>query len=341
MTVMTRAHGYLALLAMLLPPSPGAAPASAPADGPSQRATFGVRPSGAKDPDGRPTFAYAATPGGVVADHVEISNASTRPLTLRVYASDAFNPQGGGFDLLAAGHTPTDVGAWTAVAHSTVTVPARSATIVAFTLRIPANATPGDHAGGIVATLATDQTDAKGDRVTVDQRVGARIYLRVTGALQPALAVEGLSAQFHPNLNPFGSSHTTLTYRVRNAGNVRLGARQRVTVGALWGDDTAPGVLDIPEILPGNAVDVTTDVPSAFPTIWRTTRVHAEPVAQLSDQGLAISPTEREQSFWAVSWTALALLVAAIGAAFLGWRGVRRRRRSAGAAIRTADHGQP
>jgi hypothetical protein len=331
---MRRVPAGLLLVAGLLGVLPGGIASAAPGDGSAARATFGVRPT-----ETRPTFAYAATPGGVLTDRVEVSNAGTAPLTLRVYASDAFNPRAGGFDLLPAGGKPTDVGAWVAMSRTTVQVPARGKVLVPFTMRIPAGATPGDHTGGIVASLSSVRSDAKGDRVAVDQRVGARIYLRISGALQPALTVEGLTARFHPTLNPFGSSRTTLTYRVRNTGNVRLGARQRVTVGTLWGTDRdAPGVVDLPEILPGNAVDVTTEVHSALPAIWLTSAVRAEPLAQPGDQALAMTATTRERGFWAVSWTLLALVALAAGVVVLGWRRARRRQRVTGTPAPVVDH---
>lgn len=317
--------------AVLLPAFPAAA---APAD--TGRVTFGVRPT-----NGRPTYAYAATPGGVFTDKLEVSNAGTTPLTLKVYAGDAFNPKGGGFDLLAAGHDSTDVGSWVSIAQPTVKVPARGKVLVPFRLTVPATATPGDHTGGIVAALTTVRTDAKGNRVAVEQRVGARLYLRISGALAPALTVEGLTARFHPSLNPFGRSTTTLTYRVRNAGNVRLGARQTVSVSTLVGGDrVVPGLADLPEILPGNAVDVTTEVHSTLPAIWLTSSVRAEPVAEPGDQHLAMTATTREHGFWAVSWTLLAVVAAVAALVTLGWRRHRRikQRLAVADAPKQADH---
>jgi hypothetical protein len=327
---MRRTTAALGLLAVLLGlvPGPGGPARAAPRGG-DDRATFGVRPSGKKNPDGRPTFAYAATPGGIFTDQVEVSNAGTSALTLKVYASDAFNPPAGGFDLLAAGRPPADAGSWVTMSRAAVKVPARGRVIVPFTLRVPAGATPGDHAAGIVASLSTVKSDAQGNRVSVDQRVGARIYVRISGDLRPGLTVEGLTASFHPTLNPFGTSRTTLTYRVRNTGNVRLGARQRVTVGTLWGGDReAAGMAELPEILPGNAVDVAAEVPGAIPAFWLTSAVRADPVAQAGDQRLALSAVTRERGFWAVPWTLLGIAAAVAAVVLLRLR-LRRRRPTA------------
>src|SRR5690242_3690967 len=98
--------GLIVVVALLSLANAGPASA-APGDKATGRVTFGVRPAELKPGEVRPTFAYAATPGGVLSDRVEVSNAGTRPLVLKVYAHDAFNPRLGGFDLLAAGHKPT------------------------------------------------------------------------------------------------------------------------------------------------------------------------------------------------------------------------------------------
>jgi hypothetical protein len=97
-------------------------------------------------------------------------------------------------------------------------------------------------------------------------------------------------------------------------------------------------VVDLPEILPGNAVDVTTEVHSALPAIWLTSAVRAEPLAQPGDQALAMTATTRERGFWAVSWTLLALVALAAGVVVLGWRRARRRQRVTGTPAPVVDH---
>lgn len=300
--------------------------AAAPASG-DGRVTFGVRPTGKDGPDKRSTFAYSATPGGSVEDQVEISNAGTKPITVRVYANDAFTTSGGGFDVLAAGGKSDDAGAWLAISKGTVTVPARGRTVVPFTLKIPATATPGDHTAGIVASVSSLQTDAKGNKVSVDQRVGSRVYLRISGTLEPRLTVEKLTAKYHPDSNPLKTGRTTLTYLVRNTGNVRLGARQKVTVSTLWGGKReAVGIADVSEILPGDAVTMTAEVNGALPAVWLTGEVHADPLAQPGDQKLQLSAVTREYGFWAFSWTTAAVIFLLL-ALISGWLLNRRRRR--------------
>ncbi|MFI1394967.1 WxL protein peptidoglycan domain-containing protein [Streptomyces sp. NPDC020681] len=324
-----------ACLLAVLPATAGAAsaatpaPAGRPADGGQGRTTFGVQPSSAKKADARPHFSYGATPGAVVKDHIAVFNYAKEPLTLRVYAGDAFTTADGGFDLFAAKHKSTDVGSWVKLGKNVLSVPGRSHVIVPFTLSVPAGATPGDHTGGIVASLSAVRTDKKGSKVAVDQRVGARIYLRVAGDLKARLAVEDLNTSYHGTANPFGTGSATITYTVRNTGNVRLAAHQVVRVRDLFGGGAkVSGVRDLTELLPGDAVKVTATATGVLPAMRDTTTVLVDPKPVRGDIKHRVLPrVTLVQDFWAVPWVLLAVVLLACAA--LTWRIVRRRRRRA------------
>ncbi len=293
---------------------------------PSQPVTFGIRPATAKGPDDRPRLSYTAAPGSVIKDFVAVTNISDIPLTLRVYAADAFNTSDGGYDLLAFGHPSTDVGAWAVPARNSVAVAGRSTAIVPFTLSVPDKASPGDHSAGIVASLTSDQVDAKGDRILVDKRVGARIYLRVPGDLHPALKVESLGSAFRQTFNPVGHGRTTVTYTVRNTGNLRLQGLQRIQVRTPWGSAVeGPRLPDIPQLLPGSAVSVTSDVDGVLPAFLDTAAVRVDPIPPPGDQDPLLPAAAASDTFAAVPWALLTLLVL-LGLAALVWRTLRRRR---------------
>ena len=111
---------------------------------------------------------------------------------------------------------PTDVGTWVKFDKTApfITIPAKTAVDLPFTLSVPANASPGDHPGGIVAALTTPSLDSHGNRINIEQRVGTRIYLRVSGVLKPQLTVRSSTAVYHANWNPFGDGSATVTYQV-------------------------------------------------------------------------------------------------------------------------------
>ena len=280
----------------------------------SQPVTFGVATSGPKGPDSRTSLGYLLAPGSTVEDQIAVVNAGTSPVTLAVYAKDAINSESGAFDLLPASQKSTDVGTWIHLERRSVTVPAGSRRIVPFTLTIPATATPGDHVGGIVASLTATSKDASGNQVAIERRVGSRVYLRVTGALTPSLEVTGVTAKYHGTANPVGKGSTTVTYTVHNKGNVRLSARQTVTVGP---KAVGPSVTVEPggvvEILPGNSIVITQEVPGVLPLGAMTASVTVEPLPRPGDALGQLTPVSAAAEFWAFPWAFLACLLLLIG----------------------------
>ena len=305
----------LVLAALLTGASAHAAPLPRTA---GDTVTFGLGPSTATTVDGRPYYYYAAAPGAVLTDHVAVLNYSTKPLPLSLYATDGYNTFAGSSDLLAASKTPTDIGSWVHLeSPRLMQVPGRKngtsppgKLIIPFSLRVPKDAAVGDHVGGLVLALRTKGRNAQGYLVDLDQRVGVQMFLRVAGALHPALVVENLKAKYHDSWNPFGTGSVTLSYTVRNVGNVRLGGRQRASVSAFFGSWPAHGLTDIPMLVPGGSAHVTTTFHGVWPEFvdWGHARVTA--LALASDVNPSVRPVAASTHFWAIPWAFLALLVA-------------------------------
>lgn len=289
-----------------------AVPAAAAPSTPAPQ-TFGIQPASAKGPDNRGSFSYSAGPGAQVKDHVEVWNYGDQPLTLTLYAADAFNTDTGGYDVLPAGKTSKDVGSWVHLAAAAVTLPARSHRTVPFTLAVPAGATPGDHSGGVVLSLRRITKDAKGNQVAVDERVGTRIHLRVPGALKPQLTLQGVSAVYHGTLNPFGTGRMDLQYTVRNEGNVRLAGRQAVRLSNVFGTTLrGSGFESLPELLPGNEYTVQVPISKVLPALRSSASVTLDPVAIVGDKNPPAPPATVRAAFWAVPWTLLAIIAVVV-----------------------------
>lgn len=284
--------------------------------------SWSVQPSGPQGPTGRDHFTYTLAPGQQLRDTVGITNRGDKPLAFRLYPTDAFNTADGSFALLTADRQPSDVGTWISTGRSTLTVKPGKRVDVPFTLKVPDNATPGDHTGGILAAVTEQQTTAEGRRVNVDRRVAARVYLRVNGALAPSLQVDRISAEHSGPV--LGKRDVKITYRVRNTGNVRLSGQAHVYVrGPLDWPQGAPADRAIPELLPGSAYTFTDSVPGVLPSGPMKAAVRLTPADPGEASPSKPAPGHRTTGFWAVPWTALGVL--AVFALLL----VRRRRPAA------------
>ncbi|TDD66545.1 DUF916 domain-containing protein [Jiangella aurantiaca] len=326
------------LAALVLITAGIALPATAGADddaGEQAPLTWGIVPSGPDGPGDRAAFAYVLDPGAVISDVVAVSNYTEQPLTLDLYASDAVRNTQGGFDLLPAADEPIDVGAWVDLGDPVVTIPARSRVDVPFRITVPANATPGDHAGGIVAGLTTHATDNAGGQVAVDRRVGARIYLRVTGTLQPQLTVDDVDVAFDGL--PLGQPGTVrVEYTVRNDGNVRLAGRPTMRVAGPFGLGERVWTGDVlPELLPGDSVAGSATVSG----VWQLGPLDVDIVIRPETSGTQVlDPAPPPGTFatrlWVVPWIALAALATMVVA--LVWR--RRRRAARRTIVQRTEH---
>jgi hypothetical protein len=280
--------------------------------------TFGLGPSTATAVDGRPYYNYAAAPGAVIHDHVAVLNYSSQALPLRLYAADGYNTYAGASNLRGADKASTDLGGWVHLASrpGLMLVPGRTSqtkppgrVIVPFTLVVPRNAAVGDHVGGLVLALRTRGTNAQGFLVSLDQRVGVQIFTRVAGPLHPALQVVNLKATYHDSWNPFSAGSVTLTYTVRNVGNVRLGGRQRATVSAFIGSWRAHGLTDIPMLVPGGTAHVRTTVHGVWPEFLNKGHARVTALALATDVNPATQTATASVSFWAVPWALMVFLL--------------------------------
>lgn len=309
--------------------------------------SWGVQPSTPSGPDGRSELSYQVAPGTVVSDWVAVTNHSVVAATFRVYAADAVTDYDtAAFTLVNADEASTGVGGWTSVDGATaacgdtdddaerecaaavgitITLDPGARADIPFTLTVPLDATPGDHAAGIVASHVSDSA-AEGSSVAVEQRVGTRIYLRVDGALSPGIGVQGTVAGFDGSLNPFGGGTARAGFDVANLGNTRVSVQPEVRVTGPFGVALGTVTLEpVQNIVPGGVAHVEAEIPGILPLLFLSaevtlTAVPASGVASADPLPPAVDSTAVA---WAVPWMLLAVLA---GIAFLVWR---RRRSSA------------
>lgn len=326
----TRTSLYGLLLGLLL--GAGLLPAGVATA--ADNGTWGVFPTPAAGDamTDRAYFFHQGAAGTSLSDSLTILNSSDRELTFQVFATDAVNtPSGGAFALLPVETKPKDVGAWIALAPEsarTVTVPAKGRKDIPFTVRVPADATPGDHVGGIVALgTAVEGVQQEGKvQVGVKRSVGARLYFRVPGPVTAGLSVEGVRVSRSAPLLPWvRDARATVSYALVNRGNVVVEPRVTVSAEGLFGRE----MLNRPArdlrltLLPGQRIELTEPWPDAPQSDWVSVKVTA---------GAAAHPdlvARSETDFIAVPWPAVGLFLVLAGAGVTWWV-LRRRHHTAG-----------
>ncbi|MFD9336730.1 WxL protein peptidoglycan domain-containing protein [Streptomyces sp. NPDC060028] len=327
-------YGLLAGLLMLGAGLLGTGLLSATPAAAADNGTWGVfptPPAGAAMTD-RAYFFHQGEAGSTVTDSATILNSSDKELTFQVFATDAVNtPVGGAFALLPVETGPKDVGTWIALppqTATTVTVPPKGRKDIPFTVKVPADATPGDHVGGIVAlNTAVEGVQKEGKvQVGVKRSVGARLYFRVPGPVTPGLSVEDVKVDRAAPLLPWvKKARAKVTYTLVNRGNVVVEPKVRVSAEGLFGRT----VLDRPArelklvLLPGQRIVLAEDWADA-PQLDRVTVDITAGAAAYPDLSAGSAA-----AFLAVPWPALGAVLVLAGAAIAWW--VLRRRRRTGA----------
>ena len=273
----------------------------------------------------RSRFSYQIDPGQTIADEYFVQNTGTVEQRVTIYATDAFNSENGDFALLDTSDTPTAGGAWVmfdgGVSRVDLTLAPGQSRVIGFTMTVPAEATPGDHAGGIVVSA---QSDA--GQVVLDRRIATRLYARVKGDLLPMLAISSIDAQYTGDFfNPFGGT-ATITTTLSNTGNVSLGADVVAGVNGLFGIPLAQFArLEVPELLPGTTRTYSFEVTGVG--AWVYLNPYVKLVGTIDDDAINPGPMpemERSVTLFVVPWHFLVALIATGAALYV----IRARRRS-------------
>jgi hypothetical protein len=224
---------------------PAASPAGALATN-----TLGITPVGEAD-----NFHLELLPGEETERRAVVTNRTDEAHHVRVYPVDATVTAQGGFALGERDATRNGVGAWLQLPVSELTLPPHSSTPLPFRLTVPAAATPGDHAGGIV--IETDpkgQPQDLGDNFAVQmnlvERIGVRVYLTVAGQADRDLGVGKLTWER-------SDQGIRFEVPVTNTGNVRVDPRGELTFQGFRLPSSALRMSRVETLLPGSSVTLT------------------------------------------------------------------------------------
>jgi hypothetical protein len=194
------------------------------------------------------------------------------------------------------------------------------------TIAIPADATPGDHVGGVSGLdTAIEAVQTQGDvRLGIKRVVGARVYLHVDGAAVGGLSVSNLRAG---TPSPFpaylADADGAVSATVTNSGNLLQTPKVHFTAKGLFGT-LLDHTVQLPQILPGQSVDVGVPWAKVPPFDIGTLRVDVT-----DDSASPPVTSSATASLTLIPWYSLLALAVIIGGGIAGLRYLRRRRRAA------------
>ena len=305
-----------------------AAGPSAPAAAPDGGVAWTVQTADNTNGTARPNFSYAIEPGAVIQDSMIVVNTGTVALPLAVYAADAFTAPSGEIDVLVDGTPSIDSGTWVSLNPASIELAPGEQVDVSFTVSVPADARPGDHAAGIVTSLVTSDASQS---LSVERRLGTRVNIRVAGELAPAAVVSDVDAAYTPSWNPFEPGVLVVTYALQNSGNTRITGRETLATSGPVGlfGTTGPGT-QLSEVIPGSTIEVRREVPvMSLGWLAGSMTVAAEGVGLGAG---SVTPIVAEFSTPAIPWSLYALLLLALVLVIVVVLLVRRRERRASAA---------
>lgn len=304
----------IAVFAAALPAFPAQA-----ADG----ASWSVAPADTEQGTARPNFDYAMDPGQTLADAYAVRNDGATPLTLRVYASDAFTTREGNIDLLPAAEPASDAGTWVRLDVDQVTLQPGETSVIPFTVTAPADARPGDHVAGIVASITSADPTAE---VQVDRRLGTRMYIRLSGELTPAVQLSEPVVEFTGGWNPLAVGNLTVRYTLQNTGDTRVTALSALSASGPFGAAAiSTADVQLPEVLPGSEIDVLHELTGVGALLWLAGGIDVRP-SSVGIGAAALDAQLLDYSVAAVPFGTLAVLLLVALVVLVTLLVVRRRR---------------
>ena len=279
---------------------------------------FAVSPTSVTS-QSRQDFTPVLAAGTTSTDRMSVENLTTKPITLELYAADAYNTPTGGFAIEPNFKPKKHMGAWIHLAVPSLQLQPLTGDIVPFTYEIPDNEPPGDYPGGIVAVQTTGAPIKHGHvRVRAEYAIAIPVLGRVSGPLSPRLSVTAVSVATSGSVGTqFGGPvDATVTYSVTNSGNQYLKPTITVSLSPLIGGGShyqqkLPGAL-----LPGSTVTFhhTFDNVVPFGSLSASVTAHGTGVKATGSSTAIVIP-----------WGIVAIVVLLVAVIVLV---VRRRRRS-------------
>ncbi|MDO9353435.1 MAG: DUF916 domain-containing protein [Solirubrobacteraceae bacterium] len=193
-------------------------------------------------------FKLKLKPGETYKGRLLVISSAKEDARLRVYSVDGLTGNTSGTVYSNIDDPRKDASLWITPRKKVLRLPGKQDKKVGFDVKVPEDATPGDHVGGVALQLA-DQEKTKGQfAITQITRVAIAVQITVEGPAAAALAPTGLALKALP-----GTQIPSVTVDLANTG--QLLCRPNLAV-ELSQDDVVLGTVSrqLDTILPGKTI---------------------------------------------------------------------------------------
>lgn len=173
-------------------------------------------------------FIHTLEPGAVQDEGVLLVNNTEEQKTLQVYAVDLMVSSGGAFACRQMAEPKKGVGNWIELGKDEVTLDSGTSEIVPFTIRVPENASVGEHNGCIVIQEKKEEVEGQTGMV-LSFRTGLRVAITVPGEITRKLEIVDFK------IEPEKDGGYLLRAFAKNLGNVSIDADVQVITRYFFG----------------------------------------------------------------------------------------------------------
>jgi hypothetical protein len=292
--------------------SAGTTPAVKPGPGQFGVRLYDVPVSDLHNPRGLRYITDFLPSGTVIHRRILVLNEESRKVHFTVYPDAARIAHG--YFIGDAGHARSELTSWISVRHPSLTLRPHSSTLDMITIRVPRQATRGEHYGEIWVQQVGHGRTSGGVAITEVARVGIRIYLAVGHGAPPTnFAITSVTGHRSASGQPLLVAHVRNTggRAVDLSGQARLSAGPGGTTAGPFPEQQiitlAPGQADNMVFAPGKSLPsgpwtATVTLVSGF-----TTRTAHSTIQFRGGQRTAAAAWTRRMMTWGVG------LIAALG----------------------------
>lgn len=195
-----------------------------------------------------------ATPGATYDFSISVTNLADFGRTLSLSSEDIEGVDEDGQPIFAApGSQPTgyEISSWITLPGPSVTLDPGETRTIDIRVRVPANATPGSHFGGVFFDTGAVRPDSSG--AAVGAKVGSLIALKIAGDVKE----EARLREFSTDKLVYNAAAVNFTSKFENLGNVLLRPHGLIEVTNMWGKQVG-------------SIEVNATAAGVFPKSYRT-----------------------------------------------------------------------